>query len=49
MRWCRSGEMSTNKIHLVPIRETIWHKQLQIMVHNFYTMDPVKSSATDNP
>ena len=49
MRWCRSGDMSTNKMHFG--KETNFGKG----TYNYklwsvtLTMNPVKSPATDNP
>ena len=47
MRWCRSGEMSTNKMHIGIEKQygTNNYKLWSMTV----TMDLVKSPATDNP
>ena len=47
MRWYRSGEMSTNKMHLV-YEKQYGTNNYKLWSMNF-TMDPVKSPATDNP
>ena len=47
MRWCRSGEMSTNKMHF-GIEKQYGTNNYKLWSMTF-TMNPVKSPATDNP